>query len=606
MPSFTSHPILLKTLFHPRFTYSMPIYQRPFSWTVKEATKLFDDIVEAMGDEEGSPQIDFFFLGAIILTGNMNPVIKKPALGVLSTTLHTVLYGKRPLPEDLRGEFDVVDGKQRIVTFKILLCLLRDLSANADHPLFTETIGNGKNGNGYRLQLCGGEGEFLNSYILHKGASLVLVNDQSNLSDSQRNLILVRDSLRKNLLDLSENYRTRLLNYMLNQCELVIVLSEQIDHAFQIFLSMNDTGLPLAEGDVLKAELMSKLSDEQVDKYRDIWLQWNDSLGEIRGRFGNQKMTFFNHFRFVLTSSPTRLLADFRTVVDAAGGADPFIENYLLPNAEAFEIITTENWPKNRPHKEAMDKILGLLNWLPHHDWIAPAMQAIQRYKDQPDQMLAFFQKLERLSYGLFILPGGAPERKRKINPLKRALRDGNSQNAPFDVVEFTDIEKRSIRTTIEHSIHKNRPAAAKLLLMRLDMEITGLPISHYNVLNAKEIETAGKKKKKKDPFSVEHLLPQSPEPGSQWLIDFPDPKNRQALTELLGNLFLVRKESENPRMKNFDLPEKKAILFPQDQDHPVYLTNQLKQQKTWTQEDILQRHQMLLAVVDKIWPLHA
>ncbi|MCF6198732.1 MAG: DUF262 domain-containing HNH endonuclease family protein [Hyphomicrobiaceae bacterium] len=604
MPSFSSHPVLLKTLFHPRFTYSMPLYQRPFSWTVKEATKLFDDIVDAMGDDEGTPQIEAFFLGAIILTGNMNPIAKKPAAGELTTSLDTILNSQPPLSEELRGAFDVVDGKQRIVTFKILLCLLRDLSSNGDHDIFAQTIGLGQNGNDYRLQLCGGEGEFLNAYILQKGASLIAVSDQSNLSDSQKNLILVRDSLHKNLFDLSEKYRSRLLNYMLNQCELVIVLSERIDHAFQIFLSMNDSGLPLAKGDVLKAELMSKLSDPQVEKYRDIWAQWNDSLGEIRGRFGNQKMTFFNHFRFVLTSSPTSLLADFRLMVDAAGGAGPFIDNYLIPNAEAFEIITSATWPENRPHKAEMDKILGLLNWLPHHDWIAPAMQAIQRYKESPDLMFSFFQKLERLSYGLFILPGGAPDRKRKINPLKRALRDDTGKMNPFDTVEFTDIEKKTIRSAIAHTIHKNRPAAAKLLLMRLDMEVTGLPISHYNTLNAKEIETRSKKKKKKDPFSVEHLLPQSPEPNSQWLLDFPDEKTRQALTELLGNLFLVRKESENPRMKNFDLPDKKAILFPQDQDHPIYLTNQLKQQTTWTQDDIAQRHQMLLAVVDKIWPL--
>ena len=95
MPSFASHPVLLKTLFHPRFTFSMPIYQRPFSWTVKESTKLFDDIVDAMGDDEGddegSQQIDAFFLGAVILTGNMNPVAQKPAAGrVDSSTLHHI------------------------------------------------------------------------------------------------------------------------------------------------------------------------------------------------------------------------------------------------------------------------------------------------------------------------------------------------------------------------------------------------------------------------------------------------------------------------------------------------------------------------------------
>ena len=230
-------------------------------------------------------------------------------------------------------------------------------------------------------------------------------------------------------------------------------------------------------------------------------VQWNDSLGKERERIGNQKMTFFNHFRFVLTSSPQELLKDFRKVVDAAGGPEAFIETLLIPNADAFEIIISTSWPKDRPLKPEMDKVLGLLDWLPHHDWIAPAMQAIQRYKDSPDQLLLFLQKLERLSYGLFILPGGAPDRKRKFNPLKRALRDVTGKADPFSIIEFSDIEKKAIRSAIEHSIHKNRPAAAKLLLMRIDMEITGQPLSHYNALNAKIMEASGRKKEERRPL---------------------------------------------------------------------------------------------------------
>ena len=449
----------------------------------------------------------------------------------------------------------------------------------------------GKQANSYRLELCGGEKDFLQKYVLPTGASIQPASDLKNLSDSERNLIIVRDSLHKNLLDLSDKYRMRLLNYLVNHCEIVIILSEKIDHAFQIFLSMNSKGLDLEKGDVLKAKLMAKLSDQQVHKYLPIWNQWNDSLGEERGRFGNQKMTFFNHFRFALTSSPTNLLSDFDNVVEKAGGEEPFIEQYLIPNANAYEILTKAGWPANLPYKSEMDLVIGTLNWLPHHDWITPAMQAIIRYKNDPERLLAFFRKLDQLAYGLLILPGGAPDRKKKYNPLKRALRDDDGKLDSFEKVEFSTIEKGAIFKAIERGLHKNRQSAARLLLFRIDMAVSGKPPSYYNALI------------KNEAFSVEHLLPHSPAENSQWMVDFADETQRLFNTELFGNLFLVRQHSENPLMKNFDFALKQEILFGKGQEHPIHLTNELKQQATWNLNDIANRQVRLLAILKKIWP---
>ena len=194
-------------------------------------------------------------------------------------------------------------------------------------------------------------------------------------------------------------------------------------------------------------------------------------------------------------------------------------------------------------------------------------MLAMTRYRNDPIQVLAFFQRLERLAYGLLVMKGGAPDRKKKYNPLKRALRDMQNGDAPFKAAEFSAAEKRVIRGTIEHNLHKNRPAAARLLLIRLDMEQTGRPVSYYNELIGEE------------PLSVEHLLPLSPEQNSQWLVNFSEEKLRLFNTQLFGNLFLVRKDSENRLMKNFDFARKHAILFKDNADHPVHFTNELEKQ---------------------------
>ena len=586
--SFVSHAILLKKLFDPRFSYTIPIYQRAFSWDNIHSTKLFEDIVEAMGDEGGGRQIESFFLGALILTGNMEEAAKRPFSGKLAAAFTSIITGQSDLPENIKGNFDVVDGKQRLVTLKILLCLLRDLSENGDHPSFRYLIGDGQDGNLYRLDLCGGEGEFLQKHILQKGSSIKPVLELDNISDGEKKMILVRDSLHRNLLDLSKTDRARLLEYIVHNCEVVIILSEKIDHAFQIFLSINDSGAKLTEGDILKAELMANLSAKYMEEHRIIWEQWNDSLGEARSKASSQKKTFFNHFRYVLTSDHINILEDFRKMVEKSGGAEPFIEQYIIPNIEAYNIINSANWPEQQLKSE-LDRVLGTLNWLPHDDWMAPAMLAITRYRNDPAQALAFFKRLECLAFGLLVMPGGAPDRKKKYNPLKRALRDPQNGKDPFKVVEMPAAEKRIIRATIERGLHKSRPAAARLFLMRLDMMKTGRPVSYYNEL----IDIEG--------LSVEHLLPLSPEQNSQWMAEFPDEQLRRFNTQLLGNLFLVRKDSENRLMKNYDFTEKRNILFKDNLDHPIHFTNELKPFHRWTLNDISNRQEQFMAMIDEL-----
>ncbi len=587
--SFVSHAILLKKLFDRRFSYTIPIYQRAFSWTNVHSTKLFDDIVEAMGDQEEADQIESFFIGALILTGNMEETAKRPFAGKLAKAFTSIIAGTEDIPDNIKGNFDVVDGKQRLVTLKILLCLLRDLSNNGEHPTFGNLIGDGRDGNLYRLELCGGEGVFLQKHVLMLGSSINPVTDLDNISDGEKKMILVRDSLHQSLLDLSKSDRARLLDYIVNHCQVVIILSEKIDHAFQIFLSINDSGAKLTDGDILKAELMANLSAEYVEKHQSIWEQWNDSLGEARSKASSRKKTFFNHFRFVLTSDHINILADFRKMVEEAGGAEPFIENYIIPNIEAYNIVNTASWP-DQPNKHALDRILGTLNWLPHDDWIAPAMLAITRYRNDSAQALSFFQTLEHLAYGLLVMKGGAPDRKKKYNPLKRVLRDAQHSKDPLEIAQLSDAEKHIIRGTIERSLHKNRPAAAKLLLMRLDMEQTGRPVSYYDTLIENEA------------LSVEHLLPLSPEQNSDWLASFPDEKLRLYNTQLFGNLFLVRKDSENRLMKNYDFQRKHAILFKDNADHPVHFTNALKDKHEWTLNDIAKRQGLLMEMIDKLW----
>ena len=54
-------------LFRETHQLSVPIYQRPFSWSVDEAARLLVDVAYAAGIDEGQPVEPDYFLGAILL-----------------------------------------------------------------------------------------------------------------------------------------------------------------------------------------------------------------------------------------------------------------------------------------------------------------------------------------------------------------------------------------------------------------------------------------------------------------------------------------------------------------------------------------------------------
>ena len=120
MPSgFTATPLALGHLLSDPFRFRIPSFQRPYSWTTKEAGQLLDDVTLAL-DEQAEESIGGeceYFLGAMLL--NSAPPLAPPAIyGAVPAFVH-----------------DVVDGQQRLVTLTILLAVLRDLLAQTDGEL---------------------------------------------------------------------------------------------------------------------------------------------------------------------------------------------------------------------------------------------------------------------------------------------------------------------------------------------------------------------------------------------------------------------------------------------------------------------------------------
>ncbi|MCC8953550.1 DUF262 domain-containing protein [Bradyrhizobium sp. Pear77] len=95
-----------------------------------------------------------------------------------------------------------------------------------------------------------------------------------------------RQNLRRNALYFDERLkqmtvaeRLTLAQFMVTRCFLVVVSTRDLDSAYRIFSILNSRGLPLAPGDILKAEIVGAIEDRQRDAYTKKWEDLEESLG---------------------------------------------------------------------------------------------------------------------------------------------------------------------------------------------------------------------------------------------------------------------------------------------------------------------------------------
>lgn len=257
--------------------YVIPKFQREYIWSRENWQVLFDDMLE--GNGEGN------FIGSILCVKNETPSI----------------------PEI--QELEVVDGQQRLATISLLLCALYttikdrsdDQFAAVDDLLAT-----------------------IKKRLVHEGVGLqarvVLSEQHDNLADygallADLGLQKMGDEIKGKkarriykayayFLDRLKEYDADGLRKLFSWVDgILVVMIEVSSHAdaFMLFEGLNDRGVPLAAGDLIKNKLLSELERKGMDIV-DAFKGWNIFLDNvinhtIQERFLRQYYNAFHLFR---------------------------------------------------------------------------------------------------------------------------------------------------------------------------------------------------------------------------------------------------------------------------------------------------------------------
>jgi hypothetical protein len=479
-------------------------------------------------------------------------------------------------------EAKVVDGQQRLTTLTILLSVLRDLSdteATMRRHAYICEEGDPDKGtkSRYRLKLRKRDEEFFRTAIQVKGKTNSLPATKG-LTDSRLRIIENATLFRERARAMSSEERDNLVAFLLQRCFLVVIAVANVNMAHRVFTVLNARGLDLTPTDILKADLLDRVPTSEEKDYADSWEATEEQLG--RERF----VELFQHIRMIYQREKPRerLEVGFEKFVTDFDDHEKFMKDVLQPYGETFAKLRSPVDFAGFYGNEATKRLRYLMR-LDNNDWVPVALKFFARPDIEPGEAATFIRRRETLAYFLFVTRGDINERVRRYASVLTSLVGGDSNPGSL---ELTKEDKKLFRQNLDGPIYQVMRVRLPLLL-RLDADLSsgGATYDHETV-------------------SVEHVLPQNPDPGSQWLVDFPDPDQREEWTHKLANLVLLTLR-KNTQASNWGFAMKKTKYFCEKGGvSPFVVTTQVLSEETWTPTILHARQKALLSRFYATWDI--
>ena len=253
--------------------YSIPMYQRPYSWGKEHVETLLDDLLNAYQHQQKLP----YFCGSLVIT--------KPKNG--------------------KDRYDIIDGQQRITTFIILACVLRNFFPEfldkRTEKYVLHSIEDDID-NTPRLKLLTDE-ENQNNFL-----QTVLGKIDVNLSHKGNKYLENAKNLKQHLekKSIESKEKKSFFSWIYNHVVLAKIECNNEDTAIQIFNILNDRGLPLTSVDVIKSKLMQQITD--LEKRKTFKTEWDIINKNLKSQDLNINDMFNAYLYYCIAQNPNELL----------------------------------------------------------------------------------------------------------------------------------------------------------------------------------------------------------------------------------------------------------------------------------------------------------
>ncbi|MGL2598833.1 DUF262 domain-containing protein [Helicobacter pylori] len=528
MAKIESEDSYLQDILKDKLYYQIPIYQRPYQWTEENCEKLLDDLFFNYEDDRESD----YFCGSLVLIA---------------------------ISEDSKVKtYDVVDGQQRLSTFillaKVLATLYSDLDPENQEFLqasWSDRHENKKKKKKKRLdfELVGSNAKkyfqdalkFFDDLDASKGEDSKSNDPSKGKNNYLENAICLKNYLeKKEIGDIND-----FIEWLYSNVVFITITCPDADKALRIFNVLNARGLALNATDIFKGELLKKLTEEK--EREELATRWEDLRQKCLDNGFTMEILFSQYLVYLESKTSkekmeTMLVTWFKklnkTPLEYLDGVEDFYNAYC-------EML------------EMQDRHAYLLSYKnDDHLCVMLCASLLHRYSESEIETLK--ELLVKFYYQDWVAGQTKTTRSQTCCNIINALKEKKSVENIASIVKKYFKDKNITQRFKENlqdsnlyakfyfdgkSAKKNSWLKPILILVEYSMSDDPKP---------KRIE--------KNDFHVEHILPQNPDPSSQWVKDFSE-EERECYTHSLANLTLLG-GTKNAQASNLDFKDKQKIYM--------------------------------------------
>ena len=198
----------------------------------------------------------------------------------------------------------------------------------------------------------------------------------------------------------------------------------------------------------------------------------------------------------------------------------------------------------------------------------------------------SFLIDLERVAYSLFVNRADVNRRIARFADVMDEFQPRPGRSPATGGLTLTSEEQREFVETLSGPLYR-QSRVCRPVLQRLDEALSSGGAAYDELI-----------------VSIEHVLPQTVEEGSEWSTLFPETSERDQWTHRLANLVLLTRRI-NTRASNWTFAKKKTEYFNgKDGTAPFPLTQGVQQSSTWGPDVLRERQKMLVSRLCNVWRL--
>lgn len=544
-------------LFSGEMQFVVPLFQRSYSWKLKQWKTLWQDLLLLPELEAGRQH----FIGSVV----MHPTNTVPT-GV--------------------SKYAVIDGQQRLTTLFILLVALRDTARVAGHEQLAERINDTYLSNKYapvheRYKLLPTQAD---------RAAFRQIADHASATEPVPGLITEAFDYFRYQLNLwvqnEPGKAEEMLRLMLERLSLVSITLNDDDDPYLVFESLNAKGMQLTAADLIRNYLFMKIHPDQQDELNEqYWMPMQSALGD--------SLTAFIWHYLMRNGGNVPQSDVYLSFRKATTGRE--VPEVLAELARYAPTYARMLHPELETQREAIQHALRRL----HRTRLTVAYPLIMRFYDQVRHggqmeeatLLMVLDLLENFALRGFIARRGVGGANKSMQTLasrtnqldqqpEALLADIRAYLATQNYPTDADVSKALQEQPLYHHAGE-RHTRTKLLLDTLEI---GLSPKETVVLSG---------------LSIEHIMPQTLTPAWREALGDNAEHDHQQFLHTLGNLTLTGYNSE---LSNLPFADKQKLYA----DSNVGLNAELAAAPVWNAAAIQERGSRLAQRVLERWPSFA